>query len=221
VTARLLIVDDHPVFADALAERLAAEPDLDVVGVAATSEAADTLARTLDPDVALVDLELGLDDGLALVRRLRATGDRPAVVVVTGHGHERAATNAMRAGALAFVAKDAPVADLLAAVRAVGAGGGWLPGPLLPGVLRRLQDTTPEPAPDPISRLTTREREVLALLVAGLDRPAIGARLFLSPNTVRTHVQKVLHKLEVHSSIEAVGLALRHGVRAPGARPQG
>ena len=71
------------------------------------------------------------------------------------------------------------------------------------------------PDGDPVARLTVREREVLGLLVAGLDRSAIGAPLFLSPNTVRTHIQNVLRKLEVHSSIEAVGLALRHGVRPP------
>jgi DNA-binding NarL/FixJ family response regulator len=142
-------------------------------------------------------------------------------VVVTCHVEESTATEAVRAGATGFVAKDAPVDELLIAIRAALAGESWLPRQLLGGVLRLLQGGIPGNSPPsrpeigPVGRLTAREREVLALLVAGFDRSAIGARLFLSPNTVRTHVQNVLRKLEVHSSIEAVGLALRHGVRPP------
>ena len=215
--ARLLLVDDHRAFAGALAHRLGAEPDLEVVGVAADAAEAEALAGSLRPDLALVDVELGADDGLALTARLSALEPGPAVVVVTCHVDAPTATGAVRAGATGFVAKDAPVDELLVAIRAALAGESWLPGHLLGGVLRLLQGNSPPSPPDgdPVARLTVREREVLALLVAGLDRSAIGARLFLSPNTVRTHVQNVLRKLEVHSSIEAVGLALRHGVRPP------
>lgn len=214
--ARLLLVDDHRAFAGALAHRLGAEPDLEVVGVAATAAEAGALAGALRPDLAVVDVELGTDDGLVLVARLAALDRAPAVVVVTCHVDASTATEAVRAGATGFVAKDAPVDELLVAIRAALAGESRLPGHLLGGVLRLLQGDGPPSRPEAgLGGLTVREREVLALLVAGLDRSAIGARLFLSPNTVRTHVQNVLRKLEVHSSIEAVGLALRHGVRPP------
>jgi DNA-binding NarL/FixJ family response regulator len=214
--ARLLLVDDHRAFTGALAHRLSAEPDLEVVGVAATADTAEVLAVSLSPELAIVDVELGPDDGLDLVRRLVRLDAGPAVVVVTCHDDARTATNAVRAGAMALVGKDAPVDQLLSAIRAALAGERWLPGKLLGGVLRLLQDDPSGAARDtPLARLTPREREVLELLVAGLDRGAIGTRLFLSPNTVRTHIQNVLRKLQVHSSIEAVGLALRHGVRPP------
>jgi DNA-binding NarL/FixJ family response regulator len=213
---RLLVVDDHRGFAGALAHRLAAEPDLRVVGTAATAAEAEALVASLSPDLLVVDVALGRDDGLALVTRLHAREPALAVVVVTGHADARTATEAIRAGAAAFVAKDSPVDELLAAIHAARAGERWFPGRLLGEILTQLQDGTRSSSGDnPVARLTARERQVLELLVAGLDRSAIGARLFVSPNTVRTHVQNVLRKLEVHSSIEAVGVALRHGVRAP------
>jgi DNA-binding NarL/FixJ family response regulator len=202
-------VDDHRTFAGALAHRLGVEPDLEVVGLAATAVEAEALARSLRPDLALVDLELGTDDGLALAAHLSRLERGPAVVVLTGHGDAPTAIAAATAGARGFVAKDASVDRLLMAIRAVLAGESWLPGHLLADLPR------PRHGADPLLRLTPREREVLGLLAAGLDRSAIGGRLFLSPNTVRTHIQNVLRKLEVHSSIEAVGLALRHGVRPP------
>ena len=209
--ARLLLVDDHRAFAGALAHRLGAEPDLEVVGVAATAAEAEVLAGSLAPDLALVDVELGVDDGLALAARLTGLEPGPAVVVVTAHTDEGTATRASEAGATGFVAKDAPVDQLLAAIR------GALTGDSRPSRLTgdSRPSRPPDFQPDPLARLTAREREVLGLLVAGLDRSAIGARLFLSPNTVRTHIQNVLRKLDVHSSIEAVGLALRHGLRPP------
>ena len=204
--ARLLLVDDHRAFAGALAHRLGREPDLEVVGVAATAVEAEALARSLQPDLAVVDVELGADDGLVLTARLSRLEPRPAVLVVTCHDDAATVTGAVEAGATGFVTKDAPVDQLLVTIRAV-----------LAGETRRAGTgrEASRPDGDPVARLTVREREVLGLLVAGLDRSAIGARLFLSPNTVRTHIQNVLRKLQVHSSIEAVGLALRHGVRPP------
>jgi DNA-binding NarL/FixJ family response regulator len=210
-------VDDHRAFAGALAHRLGAEPDLEIVGVAASAAQAEVLAGSLRPDLAVVDVELGTDDGLALAARLSALERGPVVVVVTCHADASTATEAVEAGATGFVAKDAPVDQLLLAIRAALLGETWLPGHLVGPVVRLLRAGSPSRPPDadPVARLTAREREVLGLLAAGLDRSAIGTRLFLSPNTVRTHIQNVLRKLQVHSSIEAVGIALRHGVRPP------
>jgi DNA-binding NarL/FixJ family response regulator len=193
-------VDDHRVFAGALAHRLGAEPDLEVVAVATTAAAAEALAGSLLPDLAVVDVELGRDGGLALAARLSGLDGGPVVVALTCQTDARTTTAAARAGARGLVAKDAPVEQLLLAIRAA---------------LAPERPSPPAEADHPLARLTGREREVLGLMVAGLDRSAIGARLFLSPNTVRTHVQNVLRKLEVHSSIEAVGLALRQGLRPP------
>jgi DNA-binding NarL/FixJ family response regulator len=219
-TAGLLIVDDHRSFASALALRLAAEPDLRVVSVVTTADAALAAAGLHRPAVAIVDVELGDDSGLDLVARLRAAHPRLGIVVVTCHDDPRTVADAMQAGASAFVPKDYAVESLIDAIAATRRGDSWLPPRLLGDVLRHLEHGARVRREDEerVARLTGREREVLALLVAGLDRASIGAELFLSTNTVRTHVQNLLRKLDVHSSIEAVGIALRAGVRPPARR---
>jgi DNA-binding NarL/FixJ family response regulator len=215
----VLIVDDHRSFAGALAVRLDAEPDLRVVGTATCAREAEDAVRTLQPELAIVDVDLGADNGVELVATLHASHPELRIVVVTCHDDASIVAEAMQAGASAFVLKDLAVDSLIGAIRASCRGDSWLAPRLLGDVLRHVQLGARAREEDErrIARLTTREREVLALLVAGHDRAGIGARLFLSTNTVRTHVQNLLRKLGVHSSIEAVGIALRAGMRPPAA----
>lgn len=216
-TIRVLIVDDHRVFADALQSRLSVEPDLAVVGTAATVESAITAVDLRHPDVTIVDLELGGDDGIGLIERLRARDPGTHVVVVTAQDDWQAAVEAVRAGASAFVAKGAPMEELVEALRGVVVGHSHIPPPLLTVVLQALQETSESRGVwrERLQHLTPRELEVLELMVAGLDRSTIAERLYVSLNTVRTHTKNILAKLGVHSSLEAVSIALRAGMRPP------
>ena len=208
---RVLIVDDHRVFAEAIAARLQTEPDLRVVGQANTAAQALDAVETLDPDVVLMDVELGADDGIELAGRLRATYPTLAVIVVSFLTDTARVGQAVRAGAAGWVTKDAPTEELLGAIRGVAVGESWIPPRLLTGVLRELLTTRRMVDEDEerLVRLTPRERTVLDMMADGLDRSAIAERMFLSTNTVRTHVQNIFAKLNVRSSLEAVALALR------------
>ncbi|MGH2784691.1 MAG: response regulator [Actinomycetota bacterium] len=208
---RVLIVDDHRVFAEAIAARLQTEPDLRVVGQANTAAQALDAVETLDPDVVLMDVELGADDGIELAGRLRATYPTLAVIVVSFLTDTTRVGQAVRAGAAGWVTKDAPTEELLGAIRGVAVGESWIPPRLLTGVLRDLLTTRRMVDEDEerLVRLTPRERTVLDMMADGLDRSAIAERMFLSTNTVRTHVQNIFAKLNVRSSLEAVALALR------------
>jgi len=209
---RVLIVDDHRVFAEAIATRIEAEPDLTVVGTAADAREAVTATAELRPDLVLMDVELeGGDDGIDLTARLVGADDDLKVVVVSCLSDAVRVRDAVVAGAMGWVTKDAPTEDLLAAMRGASRGESWIPPAILTGVFRELLTARREASEDEqvLSRLTARERNVLECLADGLDRSAIAEKLFLSTNTVRTHIQNVLTKLGVHSSLEAVALALR------------
>lgn len=208
---RVLIVDDHRVFAEAIGARLQAEPDLRVVGQANTAAQALDAVETLGPDVVLLDVELGGDDGIDLASRLHATYPSLSIVVVSFLTDPVRVGQAVRAGAAGWVTKDAPTEELLGAIRGVSAGESWIPPRLLTGVLRELLMTRRlvDEDEERLARLTPRERSVLDMMADGLDRSAIAERMFLSTNTVRTHVQNIFAKLRVRSSLEAVALALR------------
>jgi DNA-binding NarL/FixJ family response regulator len=208
---RVLIVDDHRVFAEAIASRLEVEADLRVVGQANTAAQALDAVETLDPDVVLMDVELGGDDGIDLASRLRASYPSLAIIVVSFLTDPVRVGEAVRAGAAGWVTKDAPTEELLGAIRGVAVGESWIPPRLLTGVLRDLLTTRRlvDEDEERLGRLTPRERSVLDMMADGLDRSAIAERMFLSTNTVRTHVQNIFAKLHVRSSLEAVALALR------------
>ncbi|GAB2651780.1 response regulator transcription factor [Kribbella swartbergensis] len=211
---RVVIVHGQPAFAEALQERLSAEPDIDVVGTAADGRSALTAVTNLNPDLVLLDLHLGSEDGLAVGVQLRDIAPRAVFVAVTGVDDPRAAVRAVRMGVRAWVSMDMGVDFLLAAVRAAPQGHSLFPPALLGGMLPLL--ARPEARnryDDLLAGLTDRERQILVCMIDGLDRRAIARRLQLSSNTVRTHVQRVLAKLQVHSSLEAVALALTAGVR--------
>jgi DNA-binding NarL/FixJ family response regulator len=214
--ARALVVDDHPVFAEALTALLEKYEDIDVVGTVGRVEEAITLANELKPDVAIVDVIMGNANGLGLTARLTEEL-RMRVVVLSCRDDPATATSAIRAGASAFISKDSPPRELLDALRGALHGHTWVPPRLLTGVLRELTGDTPPPRPEEqrVAALSRRERDVLGYLVAGMTRAEIAEKLVLSVNTVRSHIQRVLTKLDVHSTLEAAALGRRAGVTAP------
>jgi DNA-binding NarL/FixJ family response regulator len=213
---RVLIVNDHLAFADAVALRLQAEADLVVVGCVTSLSPHDLASRRGSVDVAVVDIEVGQEAAMELVAKLRSSSGDMKVIALIADGDAQTASAAVRAGASGFVTKAVPAGELIDAIRSVERNETWIDRRLLTDVLQELQQTTaPTHEEVMISKLTPREREVLSLMLAGLDRAQIARRLVISHNTVRTHTRNLLRKLEVHSSIEAVGLALRGGVHPP------
>ncbi|MCX5399073.1 response regulator transcription factor [Streptomyces sp. NBC_00102] len=228
---RVLVVDDHRIFAESLAAALAAEPDVDVAAAGSGPAALRCLDRAATEgrayDVMLVDAELGGTtavggiphqggpvDGLSLVAGVREGRPGVRTVVLAERDDPRRAASALQAGASGWVAKDCSLQRLLAVIRGVLRGETHLPPALLTGVLRELTAARKHRTESEllVESLTPREREVLRCMVAGLGRKAVAERLYLSPHTVRTHMQNVLGKLGVHSTLAAVALARRAGV---------
>lgn len=215
VQQRTLIVDDHRSFADALANLLR-QRGVDTVDTAASGSELRAVFETGRPDRVILDLNLGDENGFDLLDELRRSYPDLLVIVLTARHDVDRVLRSLRAGASAFVPKGADTAELLAALEAVTHGGTWVPPRLLTEVLRRLFEPDPPSEEELlVARLTPRERDVLDAMVAGLDRAEIAQLLFVSLNTVRTHTKNILAKLEVHSSIEAVSVALRLGWRPP------
>lgn len=215
VVVNVLLADDHQVFAEAVGQLLEAEPDLVVVGHAATASEAERFFGSNRVDVLIVDVELDHESGIELLARVHADNPDVAIVVLSCHDEADVVTEALRFGALAYVTKDASFDELLSAVRAAVRRESWLPARLLRPVLATLlhpSDPRNE-AEARLAALSTREWEVLQCLVNGMTQAAIGVELFLSANTVRTHIRNLLAKLDARSSLEAVGLALRAGIR--------
>ena len=207
----ILIVDDHRLFADVVAyalEQLGAS----VVGPVGTAAEAVEMAAAEDPDVVLLDLALPDGDGIDVGRRILALHPETIVLALSASTDPRAATEAVEAGFRGFVPKEARLPTVVEAIQAALDGRSTVirpthtPTSLRSGVSAGLL----------AGGLTTREREILELLVAGLGSRAIAEELRISVNTVRTHVQSVLTKLQVHSRLEAAAFAVRHDLVQPG-----
>jgi DNA-binding NarL/FixJ family response regulator len=209
---RVLIVDDQALFAEALAARLSAEPDLEVLPVAHDIRRAAALIATESPRVVVLDLVLGEESGLDALDFIRRRYPDVRVLVLSGVTDLDPMVTAFRRGAVGWLPKTESADLVVRAIRDAAGRGGWIPPAVLGDVLRRLL-TDGEPGGGDLAELTPREREVLACMVDGLNRPAIANRLSLSANTVRTHTQNLLAKLGVHSALEAITVAMRAGMR--------
>ena len=208
----VLVVDDHRLFAEALQARLLCEPDLRPVAVAYTvAEARARLAA--GPDVAVLDVGLGKCSGLDLVEYIRDGRLATKVVMLTAVQSGDAVVTALRAGALAWLSKTVDIGHLVRVIRGVVRGEAWLAPDLLGRVLPDLLAQSAAQPPEPLARLTPREREVLQCLVDGVNRMEMAVRLHVSANTVRTHTQNVMAKLGAHSTLETVAVAQRMGMR--------
>ncbi len=218
MTIRCLIVDDHQLVRAGFRRLLESEPDIHVAGEAGDGSTAVELARTQQPDVVLMDIRMPRLDGLEATRRiLSESSTPPRVVVLTTFDLDEYVFEALRAGASGFLLKDSPPERLLDAIRTVVTGEALLS----PSVTRRLIDefvSLPHrEAPAELDWLTERERTVLEKVAEGLSNAEIGAQLFISPATVKTHVGSVLAKLGLRDRVQAVVYAYENGVAGPAA----
>ncbi|GAA1811955.1 response regulator transcription factor [Actinomadura chokoriensis] len=198
---RVMIVDDHPIVREGLRGMLAAEPDIEVAGEAASGDEAVALVPRIAPDVVLMDLRMPSGDGVSAIERL--PGHR--ILVLTTFQDDADIVRAIEAGAAGYLLKDASRAVLAAAVRDAAAGRRVLS----PEVSARLAAVDETPAP-PV--LSTREAEVLALVAEGLTNAQIGERLYIGQATVKTHLLRIFTKLGVSDRTAAVVAALQHGL---------
>ncbi|MEV7119970.1 response regulator transcription factor [Kitasatospora griseola] len=223
MTIRVLIVDDQAMVRAGFAALLNAQADIDVVGDAANGRQALEVSGHTHPDVVLMDVRMPEMDGLEAARRLLdpppGAVHRPRVLMLTTFDVDDYVYEALRAGASGFLLKDAPPADLINAVRVVAAGDALL----APSVTRRLiadfAQNRPTPRRDPrlrLNGLTPRETEVLELIARGLSNQEIAAHLVLAEQTVKTHIGRILAKLNLRDRAQAVVLAYESGLVQPG-----
>lgn len=227
MTIRVMLVDDQVLLRTGFRMVLAAQQDMEVVAEAGDgAEALDRLASTA-VDVVLMDVRMPNVDGVEATRRICDGGEggtgSPKVLILTTFDLDEYAFSALKAGASGFMLKDVPPGDLLAAIRAVHSGDAVV----APSTTRRLIDrfstvlpsTTPEPLSRGLERLTERETEVLTLVAQGLSNGEIAARLVLSEATVKTHVGRILAKLELRDRVQAVVLAYESRLVRAGGGP--
>ncbi len=215
-TISVALVDDHHILTDALALAIGKESDLRVAGVADSCAASHELFSQICPDVVLLDVALADGDGLSLVPELRELCPQIYILVLTSFADEKTLLRAIESGVNGFVSKSRPLTELLIGIRQAAEGEIVMPTSLLLGLLARTPRTQTHPlAEQNQDQLTPREAEILMLLAQGKSGSAIAAELKIAPRTVRTHLRTLLDKLGVHSRLEAVTYALRHGLIRP------
>ena len=209
---RVLIADDHAVVRQGLRAVLGSEPDMEVVGEAATGKEVVERAAKLRPDVILMDIQMPGINGIEATRRILDTNSDVGVVVLTMFEDDDSVFSAMRAGARGYVLKGAHPSEILKVLRAVAGGEAHFG----PEIAQRLVDffSAPQPASpaEPFPELTAREREILDLIAQGHSNAKIAARLYLSPKTVGNHISHIFTKLQVADRAHAIIRAREAGL---------
>jgi DNA-binding NarL/FixJ family response regulator len=204
---RLLIVDDHVIVRDGLRMLIDSQPAMKVVGMAGNRAEALEQAKTQLPDLILLDLDLGNEDGLTFLSELRETAEKTRILILTGVTDPDVHRQAMRLGASGVVLKQHAAAILIKAIEKVHAGEVWLDRSTMGSLLREMTKDGPDeedPEDAKIDSLTARERQVIALIAEGLKNKQIGDRLFISDTTVSHHLSSIFSKLGVSDRLELV-----------------
>jgi DNA-binding NarL/FixJ family response regulator len=212
MTIRVLVVDDQTMVRAGFHLLLADEPDIEVVAEASNGREAVAQAARFRPDVILMDIRMPEMDGLEATRRILATDTDARVLVLTTFDLDDYVFEALRAGASGFVLKDEPPEQLLGAVRTIAAGEALLSPSVTRRVIRRFATVRRQAPPAAVADLTPRELEVLRLITRGLSNAEIGAELFISDTTVKTHVTRLLQKLDLRDRAQAIVLAYQTGL---------
>ncbi len=210
---RVVIVDDHAVVRAGLRMLIDQNPAMKVVGTAGKRSEALAVVEKEKPDIIILDILLGEEDGLALLPELRKAAMNSRVLVLTGLKSSESQRQAMRAGAMGIVLKEHAAEVLIKAINKVYDGEVWLDRPMIGKVLQEIaEEKRQDPEKDKIATLTEREREVIRLVGEGLKNKQIAERLFISETTVTHHLSSVFSKLQVSDRLELIIYAFRHGL---------
>ena len=204
---RVMLADDHGVLRDGLGRLISALDDMELIGMASDGLEAVELARKLEPDVVLMDLEMPRLDGIGATKRILADRPETAVLVLTSFSDRPRIMGALDAGAVGYLLKDVSSDEVAEGIRTAARGG----APLDPRAARTILAARNEP--DPLAAFSSREREVLELLVEGLSNKLIARRLQISEKTVKTHLTNIFRTLDVTDRTQAALWAERHGLK--------
>ena len=215
---RVLLCDDQALIRDGFRMILNAEEDIDVVGDAGDGSEAVDLAKRLLPNVVLMDVRMPNMNGIEATRRILLSGLDTRVLILTTFDVDEYVYEALRAGASGFLLKDVTAAQLVEGVRVIAAGEALLAPTVTRRLLEQFSSNLPggeQQTPPSLSSLTDREREILTLLASGLSNAELGARLFLSEPTIKTHLSSIFRKLGVRDRVQAVIAAYDAGLVEP------
>jgi DNA-binding NarL/FixJ family response regulator len=208
---RLVLIEDHQALREGL-ELLLGREGCEVVGTAGTADQGRELIEELDPDVALVDIRLGEDSGIRLTAELTDADPDRRVVLYTGSDDIELLYSGLDSGARGYALKEGTPSELTTALTTVAEGGTYVDPRLHPALLARRPTQTQR-------ALSKREREIVDLLAQGLTGEQVAERLFLSPETIKTHIRNAMSKLEATTRVHAIAIALREGYISPPAEP--
>jgi DNA-binding NarL/FixJ family response regulator len=209
---KVVLVDDQALFRAGIRMLIDSQHDLKVVGEASDGREAIEVVHAVKPDVVLMDIRMPVLDGLAATAELLRDPVPPRIVMLTTFDLDEAAARAIRQGASGFLLKDADPEFLLAAIRTVHSGSAVIAPSATRELFAHFTDASPQAVPREYGRLTAREREIFALAARGLSNAEIAAREFLSEATVKTHISRILMKLDLRDRVQLVVFAFEHGL---------
>ena len=209
---RVLLADDHVLLRGGVAAVLSSDPEIEVVGEVDSGPAAVEAAGRLNPDILLMDVQMPGGDGITATAEVLRTAPDTRVIVLTMFDLDEYVLGALRAGASGFLIKTMAPEDLIAAVRACAAGEASFGPSVIDRLVNSYLSSAPSPLPPGLDELTPREHEVLGEMTKGLSNAEIGAALFMAETTVKTHVTRILAKLDVRDRLRAVVIAHRAGL---------